>query len=84
MADYLEHYGIRGQKWGIKHGPPYPLKSDVSRLVRRSRDNTDKAKEFNDYRDTDKTSKLIRDQLKVKELFQILKNFLEKNRLLNH
>ena len=22
---YLAHHGIRGQRWGIKHGPPYPL-----------------------------------------------------------
>lgn len=21
----LEHYGIEGQKWGVKNGPPYPL-----------------------------------------------------------
>ena len=23
--DYLEHHGIKGQKWGQKNGPPYPL-----------------------------------------------------------
>jgi len=23
--DELYHYGIRGQKWGVKNGPPYPL-----------------------------------------------------------
>lgn len=22
---YLEHHGIPAQKWGVKHGPPYPL-----------------------------------------------------------
>lgn len=22
---YLMHHGIKGQKWGVKHGPPYPL-----------------------------------------------------------
>lgn len=33
--DYLMHHGIDGQKWGVKHGPPYPLddsKSTGSRL----------------------------------------------------
>lgn len=25
--DYLEHHGIHGQKWGVRHGPPYPLSS---------------------------------------------------------
>lgn len=24
--DHLSHYGIKGQKWGVKNGPPYPLK----------------------------------------------------------
>lgn len=23
--DYLSHHGIRGQKWGKRNGPPYPL-----------------------------------------------------------
>ena len=23
--DYLQHHGIRGQKWGKKNGPPYPI-----------------------------------------------------------
>lgn len=22
---YLCHHGIKGQKWGVKHGPPYPI-----------------------------------------------------------
>lgn len=24
-ADYLEHHGIAGMKWGQRNGPPYPL-----------------------------------------------------------
>ena len=23
--DYLMHHGIKGQKWGVRNGPPYPL-----------------------------------------------------------
>ena len=23
--DYLMHHGIKGQKWGVENGPPYPL-----------------------------------------------------------
>lgn len=28
--DYICHHGIKGQKWGVMHGPPYPLGSDKS------------------------------------------------------
>lgn len=24
--DYLAHHGIKGQKWGVEHGPPYPVR----------------------------------------------------------
>ena len=24
---YLAHHGVKGQKWGVRHGPPYPLDS---------------------------------------------------------
>lgn len=24
-ADYLEHHGIKGQHWGVRRGPPYPI-----------------------------------------------------------
>ena len=26
----LMHHGIQGQKWGVQHGPPYPLKNSFS------------------------------------------------------
>ena len=25
LDEYLAHHGIRGQKWGVRNGPPYPL-----------------------------------------------------------
>lgn len=28
--DYIAHHGIKGQKWGVKNGPPYPLDSKIS------------------------------------------------------
>ncbi len=28
---YLAHHGVKGQKWGVRHGPPYPLKDGRSR-----------------------------------------------------
>ena len=32
---YLKHHGITNQKWGIKHGPPYPLARAVSSAVKK-------------------------------------------------
>lgn len=29
-SSYLMHHGIDGQRWGVQHGPPYPLDSKVS------------------------------------------------------
>lgn len=26
MTDFLAHHGIKGQEWGVRNGPPYPLK----------------------------------------------------------
>lgn len=30
----VEHSGIKGQKWGVRHGPPYPLDPEVNLDVR--------------------------------------------------
>lgn len=27
FEDYLQHHGVKGQKWGIQNGPPYPVSS---------------------------------------------------------
>ena len=29
-SSYLEHHQIKGGKWGVMHGPPYPLSKEVS------------------------------------------------------
>lgn len=33
INNYLAHHGIKGQKWGVRNGPPYPLnqQGDVER-----------------------------------------------------
>lgn len=28
---YLAHQGVKGQKWGVRRGPPYPLKNSKKR-----------------------------------------------------
>ena len=33
MSKYLIHHGIKGQNWGVKHGPPYPLDAEKHRTV---------------------------------------------------
>ena len=30
---YLQHHGVKGQQWGVRHGPPYPVdknKGDIT------------------------------------------------------
>lgn len=27
--NYLIHHGIKGQKWGVRHGPPYPIEDKI-------------------------------------------------------
>lgn len=36
-SDVLEHHGIDNQKWGVRHGPPYPLAPSASRMIRSGR-----------------------------------------------
>ena len=33
--DVLYHHGIEGQKWGIKHGPPYPIDRTKSLTIKK-------------------------------------------------
>ena len=28
LNDYLSHHGVKGQQWGIRRGPPYPIDED--------------------------------------------------------
>lgn len=33
--DYLAHHGVDGQKWGVRHGPPYPLSGSDKKQAKR-------------------------------------------------
>lgn len=37
MNDELYHHGVDGQRWGIKHGPPYPLDRSAARQEAKKR-----------------------------------------------
>ena len=37
MNNELYHHGVDGQKWGVKHGPPYPLDRSASRQEAKKR-----------------------------------------------
>ena len=42
-ANELYHHGIDGQRWGVKHGPPYPLdRADHNKVVEKSKKATEK------------------------------------------
>lgn len=36
VDEFLAHHGISGQKWGVKHGPPYPLDRNTSSAIKKS------------------------------------------------
>lgn len=42
LPDSFEHHGIKGQHWGEKHGPPYPLKPEVSNRISKGEIDRDK------------------------------------------
>lgn len=60
---WLAHHGVQGQKWGIKHGPPYPLDSGPSNSKSSNKSNPkikskDVAFNPNEIRDNDRLKKM--------------------------
>lgn len=37
MAMYLKHHGVKGQRWGVRNGPPYPIENSKNRAIARVR-----------------------------------------------
>ena len=35
--DELYHHGVKGQSWGVKNGPPYPLNATGKALVKQQK-----------------------------------------------
>lgn len=42
-SNYISHHGIKGQSWGVRNGPPYPLKRTSSGAIDTSRKKKKKA-----------------------------------------
>lgn len=67
---YLVHHGIKGQKWGVKNGPPYPLgASDHSASERKAgwkssinKNDAKKNEKKNGLHLTDKQKKVVKDR----------------------
>lgn len=43
MNVFLEHHGVKGQKWGVRNGPPYPLKSGAGNASKRKQNSVARA-----------------------------------------
>lgn len=89
--EQLAHHGILNQKWGVRHGPPYPLGGgDYSPSQRRAIRNKRKAgnsiynkRHFDEVLKADKTTlstlSYDRDRTKNTDMFYATHNFLDKH-----
>lgn len=62
----LMHHGIKGQRWGVENGPPYPLDKEESRRIKaeaRLKKQKDKAEERDEIR-------RIKSEAKIKKTMQ--------------
>lgn len=53
VDDFLVHHGVDGQKWGVKHGPPYPLDESTStgrRLIKKEAKRVEQGKAYKEKR----------------------------------
>lgn len=60
--DFFEHHGVRDQRWGVRNGPPYPLKDQQKPL-------TQKGAEYVDRRKSDSLDKVIRGASVITDLY---------------
>lgn len=57
----LYHHGIKGQKWGIRNGPPYPLDSDISTGSRLKKIESDQSKNARYFKEIKKEEWLMKE-----------------------
>lgn len=77
MEDMILHYGIDGQKWGVRHGPPYPLSRQKDKKWSVKTKNDDKKELNSKYGSLKQKSKAKivlenADDLSVEELKELL------------
>ena len=65
-AYFLEHHGIKGQKWGVRNGPPYPLGSDQKSSSELRGGSVSKKLTQNAGASTSSTAKYLKDKAKKK------------------
>ena len=41
-TDVVEHHGIKGQQWGVRNGPPYPLDAETHKQVVKKNETVEK------------------------------------------
>lgn len=76
--NYISHHGIKGQKWGVRHGPPYPLeKATSSGIIKRAKKKADKKP------DKKKLAKRIHQQ-NVHQTQQIQQQLMTQQHIRNH
>lgn len=74
-SDELQHHGIKGQKWGVKNGPPYPIDKKTAKK------NFKRIKEYKgDYSSNDFfIEKEVKDSISKKQLSAYKKAFSNKD-----
>ncbi len=65
--EYLAHHGIKGQRWGVEHGPPYPVrrgsggKPKTTNIVKsKLKEDLEKRSEAKKAKQTDRESRIAR------------------------
>ena len=70
--DILCHHGIKGQRWGDRNGPPYPLgTSEHRRVIKRANDSDNKIDKVSNKHDFEKNKHITNGSSKVKAVADV-------------
>lgn len=90
-SDFLMHHGIKGQKWGVENGPPYPLnpskdytKAEQKALLKEVKKNLKKVPHIVREQYTDiQNIKSIKDEINSDQIKQLKDNIYNKMKAVN-